>query len=1563
MSDLLVDSRSEVEGARQAPAAVGPEVTDGRDGIARRVLVTARAGNWWHSKLPPLFTVAYATMLLHDSGISLALGHLAASMVALCSVAWYAHVVNDLFDIEDDARSGKANRLATFGRGMGFTLAVVLGLAGTGLTVWRFHANSLPLGLLLLNYLVFTLYSVPPVRLKMRTWWGVAADAVGAHLIPSLFVMAAMRSGAPVTASSVLLAASVFVWSSCAGLRNILVHQYADREGDRRAGVRTVGDTLGVDQLRWLVLRVIVSAEAVALVAFVSVLIPAAPVIVVVVPVFALLELLKMRLGWTMQLFPDGRGTPEPYRPLVNNGAYELWLPLVLAFSLALTDWRYAPLPLLHVALFLPGISPRVRDLARLAHDARLKMVGARLTRLFLAADRLLGRVRPGPARPRVIATACWHFPIYSQTFVYEELEQLSRNGFNVRILYTELAKRAELGGRFDRLWRRRRRTWLHSDVATKDMAWFRRRMPQRVAALTETLSRASGLTPEQLAANDHFRLGFSFARMAAAYRPDYLHSYFFYEGTLFTFMASRLLGVPRGVSCYADHRLNDYTLKMVGQQLRACEVVVATSRTIGKELERAAAWPDAPNILVKPNAINTAQFPFVERAGPATGAALRLVCVSRFDPKKGLEYLIEAVRILLNQGMAVRLHVVGEADHVPASLAYREHLTARVAEFGLGDTVVFEGRRSQAEILDLLTASHVFVAPFVELDSGDSDGIPTALMEAMSTGAPIVTTDSGSISEVIEHDRTGLMVPQRNAAAIADAVARLALDPDLRARLGSAAARVTRERFDVEVCERHFHERVRNVIGAAIAGVERHMTGRAERVIVGSSFWAVNGVNTFAASLTRALADAGTDASLLLTEANTRRVTITDPVMPLPAGVVHRVLPVRPWENWGAAWGSLVAELRGRAPCVWMPNADFRHSVVSPRLPDEVLIVGVVHGNDPLHFDHVERLGRYWNAVVAVNDGLGREVAHRHPELADRVVTIPPGVEVPALPRAPRLHRDGALRLLYVGSLVQHPKRILDFPPLIEHCLTIGLPVRLTVVGGGSDEPALRSASRTLIEQGSITLAGVVSPNRVPALLQEHDALLLMSDFEGTPNAVLEAMAQGCIPVVSATANDAGLVRDGWNGFVFPTGDIVAAAGALKRLLDAGPAGASQLADRGHATVRDGYSIESVAARYLDLFTALRRDVERGAFRRPSSELAPPPRRVGPDVIFPLEAPHHVPGVGRFPSADDAEDYEEHLTPPTDRARVKVTAPVVVSVQGWAWSGIHRRVHRMVRGLRLRGVDARILVTEAGAPCHPPVPLPDDVPVDTLPVLPDDSWGARWGATVRYFEDLAPQAWLPVTDWGHACIVPRVADRVRVIGMAWDDDPTCLEYLRWLAPYLNSVISMSRNARRMLRNTDQSFAAPIAVIPDGIDVGASLPLRSPDPDNRLRCLVLNPVEAIESTLSNIAAQLQTAGIDARYTIVGSSQRAETVLTTSVDYVTTPVPDSVLLDTDVVIVEGNGEWLPDPALGGCGCWRSGDTRGSTAGRTDANPRRGALCSRGTMAGRYPGRGTRQSGPR
>lgn len=845
MNEQPADTPVILSSARQAAGGVTPATAS----PVRAVLATARVGNWWHSKLPPLFAIAYAAMLVYERPWSGALPALAETMIALCAVAWYAHVVNDLFDIDDDASSGRANRMAGFTRASGWLLAAALLLGGMGIVAWLLTASGTLL-LLFLNYLVFTLYSVPPVRLKVRTWWGVTADAAGAHVIPALFVMAAIRGTAPISATGVLMAASVLTWSLCAGLRNILVHQYGDRDADRRAGVHTVGNSLGRERLRSLVLRVIAPVETLGLIMFVAVLGQTAPVLLLAVPVFVALELLKVGLRWRMRLFPDAAASVERYRPLVNNDAYELWLPFVLGLALALNDPRFAVVPALHLALFYRGVRPRARDFTRIIRDAgrsaqRLarsrqrsrepkvkirvrsfrvrrplsnltaRRLGAGLTRVSLTLERMFGNLSVSSDRkPRVIATACWTFPIYSQTFVYEELEQLSRHGFDVRFLYVEPTSREELGGRFSRLWRRRRRTYMDPRLADEDMAWFRKRMPDRVAALTDILSRESGLTKAELEANDHYRMGFSFARVAAAYRPDYLHSYFFYEGSLFTYMASWLLDVPRGVSCYADHRLNDFTLKLVTQQLRACDVVVATSRRIGHELERITGPAGSANIVVKPNAIDTTRFPYVDRRLPAKGEPIVLVAVSRLDPKKGLHYLIEAVRLLLDQGTPVRLHIVGDADQdVPASREYGERLVQRVAEFQLGRSVIFEGRCPQPVIRRLLSDSHVFVAPFVELASGDSDGIPTALMEAMSTGAPVVATDSGSITEVVEHEVTGLLVQQHSARAIAEAVGRLAVAPELCARLGRAAAAFAREELDVQSCERHFHERVRRVI------------------------------------------------------------------------------------------------------------------------------------------------------------------------------------------------------------------------------------------------------------------------------------------------------------------------------------------------------------------------------------------------------------------------------------------------------------------------------------------------------------------------------------------------------------------------------------------------------------------------------------------------------------------------------------------------------------------------------------------------------------------------------
>jgi glycosyltransferase involved in cell wall biosynthesis len=278
--------------------------------------------------------------------------------------------------------------------------------------------------------------------------------------------------------------------------------------------------------------------------------------------------------------------------------------------------------------------------------------------------------------------------------------------------------------------------------------------------------------------------------------------------------IAGYMLDIPRGISCYADHLLQDYELKVVPLHLELCRIVIATSERIRSELLEIAPGTDPARVLVKPNGIDSERFPFVERAQPTNGEPFRLVCVSRIEPKKGLLDLVEAVHLLRERGLAVQAHIVGAADEwSPASRQYKQDLDGRISELDLWGSVHLEGRQNGEGVLRFLNLSHLFVAPFVETEAGDKDGIPTAMLEAMATGIPVVATDAGSIPEVIQSGRNGLVLPQRQPVAIADAIESLLRDPERQYDLGRSGASDVRSRFDVRSCEEIFHQRVRALL------------------------------------------------------------------------------------------------------------------------------------------------------------------------------------------------------------------------------------------------------------------------------------------------------------------------------------------------------------------------------------------------------------------------------------------------------------------------------------------------------------------------------------------------------------------------------------------------------------------------------------------------------------------------------------------------------------------------------------------------------------------------------
>lgn len=449
-----------------------------------------------------------------------------------------------------------------------------------------------------------------------------------------------------------------------------------------------------------------------------------------------------------------------------------------------------------------------------------LHMLRDRRNRLSLRLGRLAHAV--GLAKPQAIVAAYWSFPIHSQTFVYQEMQALAWAGFSCRVFCCDTNPRHELPAAFSSLWDQRLVMQTNWDANQRDLEHFQRTRPDRVASLLEKLAGATGLSPEALLNESIVRTGFTFARHVELAGAPYLHTYFFFDQSFLGLIAGYLLQIPRGVTAYADHVLGDYQFKCVPLHLELADIVVATSQRIKAELGAIGGGRFDGKILVKPNGIDVARFAFVApETRLAAGGVPEVIAVNRIEPKKGLIHLIDALGLLKARGVVVRLNLVGGADaHTPSSADCYQQLLARIEQLQLGDAVVLHGVKQQHEFAPLMARSRVFVAPYVEVNSGDKDGIPTAVLEAMSSGLPVVATDAGSIHECVADGVEGLAVPQRDPERLADAIARLLTDHALFTRLSHSARQRAVGEFDIHVTERRLHERIRACLAAAGARV-----------------------------------------------------------------------------------------------------------------------------------------------------------------------------------------------------------------------------------------------------------------------------------------------------------------------------------------------------------------------------------------------------------------------------------------------------------------------------------------------------------------------------------------------------------------------------------------------------------------------------------------------------------------------------------------------------------------------------------------------------------------------
>jgi glycosyltransferase involved in cell wall biosynthesis len=278
--------------------------------------------------------------------------------------------------------------------------------------------------------------------------------------------------------------------------------------------------------------------------------------------------------------------------------------------------------------------------------------------------------------------------------------------------------------------------------------------------------------------------------RIVRHHEIEAIHAHWMLPQGLVSAVGRRLLGCPVVMSAHGG---DVYAMKkglrrrLLSLTARRADVCTAVSTVLQAELRRLTGVEATVIPMgVDPSAFEPRPTPRHEgRARDPNGP--RILFVGRLAQKKGVTHLIQAMAVVRSANPGAGLVVVGDGP---------ERQALETLATTLGGGVEFVGPVPNTELPAYYQAGDIFMLPSVVSSEGDTEGLPVVLMEAAASELPIVASRVGGIPDLVQHERTGLLVEPGDPGAIATAVNRLLADEGLRRSLGEGARRAVVERF-----------------------------------------------------------------------------------------------------------------------------------------------------------------------------------------------------------------------------------------------------------------------------------------------------------------------------------------------------------------------------------------------------------------------------------------------------------------------------------------------------------------------------------------------------------------------------------------------------------------------------------------------------------------------------------------------------------------------------------------------------------------------------------------------
>ncbi len=350
-------------------------------------------------------------------------------------------------------------------------------------------------------------------------------------------------------------------------------------------------------------------------------------------------------------------------------------------------------------------------------------------------------------------------FPPLTHTFVLREISLLRKTGLEIAIgelrpLYRNRAAEGfeDLNPLVDRA------QWVSLDMLTA-INFFAFRTPGRIfecfRIVLNSFSRPQYLAKMMYVFLSSIRLAYRFRGAGVGLvRADFLHT----EALAARFLKI-LLGLPYALTVYTVFA--HYPQKVVDELVQEASFLVADTMQVKELLE-------------------------------ATGVPPIILGVGSLYPKKGFHVLLSACGLLRQRGIEFRCVIIGDGNE-------RKRLESLTKSLGLIGSVDMPGYVSLSELKDWYYRASVFAMPSVISPIGETDGLPTVVIEALASGLPIVGTDTGGIPEAIRDSLNGFLVPADVPEPLADRIQTLLERQDLRESFGSEGRRFIKQGFSLE--------------------------------------------------------------------------------------------------------------------------------------------------------------------------------------------------------------------------------------------------------------------------------------------------------------------------------------------------------------------------------------------------------------------------------------------------------------------------------------------------------------------------------------------------------------------------------------------------------------------------------------------------------------------------------------------------------------------------------------------------------------------------------------------